>query len=130
MIGFAPDPMNQLSISLFGSFRVSLNGSPTAFEADSAVLTGLSRGQCRERSDRAAKLAALLWPEQTERTAFQNLRKALNRLRRAIGDGASSSRLLSVTVPRCALTPATAARSTSRRLRSCWPLAAPTGTAG
>src|SRR5690606_37487316 len=43
-----------------------------------------------DRPHTRERLAALLWPEQPEQNARQNLRWALNTLRRAIGDADAS----------------------------------------
>jgi|GEM_PF-872338 DNA-binding SARP family transcriptional activator len=80
-----------LSIAVLGPLRVALNegvllegggGKPWALLAYLAVES--DRPHTRER------LAALLWPEQPEQNARQNLRWALNTLRRAIGDAEAS----------------------------------------
>ncbi len=79
--------MSRLSISLMGSFRVTLDGEPvTDFATDNAraLLAYLSveAGQAHRRD----ALAGLLWPDQPSRKARLSLRQALYHVRQAIGD--------------------------------------------
>ena len=74
--------MDHLSISLLGPFRATLNDRPiTRFRADTArallayLVLELQTPHPRET------LAGLLWPEQPNSVALQNLRQALQRLR-------------------------------------------------
>ena len=79
--------MAHLSIRLLGSFQVTLDGQPvTAFESDKvrALLAYLAVEA--ERPHRRERLAGLLWPDTTERSARVNLRHVLANLRQAIGD--------------------------------------------
>lgn len=79
--------MAYLILSFFGPFQVTLEGAPvTAFESDKvrALLAYLAVEA--DRPHRRESLAALLWPEQPEARALQNLRQALSRLRRALGE--------------------------------------------
>ena len=79
--------MARLSIRLLGSFQVTLDGQPvTAFESDKvrALLAYLAVEA--ERPHRRERLAGLLWPDTTERSARVNLRHVLANLRQAIGD--------------------------------------------
>lgn len=79
--------MAALSISLLGSFEVGLEGHPiTGFGTDKvrALLAYLAVEKGRPL--RRETLAALLWPEGTERSARNSLRQALFQLRRALGD--------------------------------------------
>ena len=81
--------MNHLEISLLGPFKVTLDGKPvTRFEADTAraLLAYLALCASTQAPCRRETLAGLLWPEQPEAEARHNLRQALSRLRRAIGD--------------------------------------------
>ena len=92
--------MNRLQISLFGPFRVTLDGEPvTRFEADTArallaylALHARTGAPCRRET-----LAGLLWPEQPEAEARHNLRQALSRLRKAINDRAAALSFLLIT---------------------------------
>jgi predicted ATPase/DNA-binding SARP family transcriptional activator len=79
--------MTRLSLSLLGSWQATLNGEPvTAFESDKvrALLAYLAVES--GRSHRRESLAALFWPERSERNARQNLSQALFNLRQAVGD--------------------------------------------
>ncbi len=79
--------MTHLKITLLGPFRIERDGTllvegtagkPWALLA--YLVAEAERPHARER------LAALFWPDQPEQNARQNLRWALARLRRAIGD--------------------------------------------
>jgi DNA-binding SARP family transcriptional activator len=90
--------VNRLAISLFGPFRVTLEGNPvTQFEANTArallAYLVVDAGTPHHRET----LAGLLWPEQAEAMALQNLRQALNRLRGAIGDREADPPFLQIT---------------------------------
>ena len=79
--------MPRLSLSLLGPFQVTLDGHPiTAFESDKvrALLAYLAVES--DRPHRRERLAGLLWPERSERSARQNLSQALFNLRHIIGD--------------------------------------------
>ncbi len=79
--------MARLSISLFGGFSISLDGSPvTSFDSNKvrALLAYLATETDRAHS--RDQLAALLWPESPDQTARNNLRYALSNLRKTIGD--------------------------------------------
>lgn len=82
--------MARLSISLLGPFQATLHGQPvTGFESNRvrALLAYLAvEADSPHSRDR---LAGLLWPEQSDKTAHDNLRQALANLRRAIGDHAA-----------------------------------------
>lgn len=76
-----------LSVEVLGPFAVRDDRQePVAFEARSAAavvaLTALSRGRSLARES----VASELWPNADESTARTNLRKALQRVRRAIGE--------------------------------------------
>lgn len=87
--------MRQIAIRLLGSFEASVEGVPvTGFEyakvrALLAYLT-LEGAQPVTRS----VLAALLWPEQSERNARNSLSQALTQLRNAFGDREAEEPLL------------------------------------
>ncbi|MDY7078735.1 MAG: tetratricopeptide repeat protein [Chloroflexota bacterium] len=79
--------MARLTISLLGSFQVTLDGEPvTDFATDKtrALLAHLSVEA--DRPHHRDALVGLLWPDQLQRKARQNLRQALSHLRQAIGD--------------------------------------------
>jgi len=79
--------MSHLAISLLGTFQVTLDGNPvTRFRADTARALLAYLAMHAGVACRRDLLAGLLWPEQPEATAHQNLRQALSRLRAAIGD--------------------------------------------
>jgi DNA-binding SARP family transcriptional activator len=79
--------MRHLAISLLGPFQVTLNGDPvTHFQADSARALLAYLAMRADRACRRDQLTGLLWPDQPEPVAHQNLRQALSRLRAAIGD--------------------------------------------
>jgi DNA-binding SARP family transcriptional activator/predicted ATPase len=81
--------MAQLSISLLGSFQVTLDGQPvTGFKSNKvrALLAYLAVEA--DRPHRREVLAGLLWPDWPDREALSNLRYALANLRRVIGDRA------------------------------------------
>ena len=79
--------MTSLSISLLGSFQVTLRDKPvTGFETakERALLAYLAAGT--EQPQQRAMLAEMLWPGRPEGAARANLRHALVVLRRAISD--------------------------------------------
>jgi DNA-binding SARP family transcriptional activator len=75
-----------LKINLLGQFELCLDGDPIEVSSRPArtllVYLILTRGMKHPRE----KLAGLLWPESSEQNARKNLRQALWRLRKAIGD--------------------------------------------
>ncbi len=90
--------MPRLIIRLLGPFEVALDGEPvTGFESDKvrALLAYLSAES--RQPHRRETLAALLWPEMSERRARRNLRGALADLRSAIGDQLADPPFLSIT---------------------------------
>lgn len=79
--------MVHLSLSLLGSFQVTLDGRPVAgFKSskERALLAYLAVEA--DRPHRREMLAGLLWPDWPDRDALSNLRYALSNLRRVIGD--------------------------------------------
>ena len=79
--------MSHLSIRLFGSLEVTLDGQVvTAFKSDKARALLAYLVVEAERPHRREKLAGLLWPEWPEQAARGNLRRVLANLRLAIGD--------------------------------------------
>lgn len=76
-----------LKITLFASFQVALNGrSLTDFATDKARALLAYLAVERQHPHRRESLAALLWPDQPDARARQNLRQALSNLRQALGD--------------------------------------------
>lgn len=79
--------MAPLKITLFASFQVAFNGrSVTDFATDKARALLVYLVVERQQPHRRESLAALLWPDQPEARARQNLRQALTNLRQALGD--------------------------------------------
>ena len=79
--------MTRLSLSLLGSFQVSLDDEPvTAFATDKARALLAYLALETDYPHRRDVLAGLLWPDQPQQKARQNLRQALSNLRRAIAD--------------------------------------------
>ena len=79
--------MKPLSAKFFGPFEVFLDHEPaTGFDSDKvrALLAYLAVEA--DRPHRREKLAGLLWPDFSERSARTNLRRALSNLRHVIGD--------------------------------------------
>ena len=79
--------MTHLSLSVLGMLQVSLDGQPVVgFESNKtrALLAYLAVEA--ERPHSRDELAGLLWPEQPEQAARNNLRQTLANLRHAISD--------------------------------------------
>lgn len=74
------------SISLLGTFQVTLDGRPSVFATDRARALLAYLAVEADRPHRREALAGLLWPDRPESTARQNLSQSLARLRRAIDD--------------------------------------------
>jgi len=91
--------MARLSLYLLGAMQVTLEGTlVTGFESvkERALLAFLADGS--DQAHQREKLAALLWPEQSEPAAHNNLRRVLSNLRRLLGDrNPSGPPLLDVT---------------------------------
>ncbi|MFZ6031156.1 MAG: AfsR/SARP family transcriptional regulator [Chloroflexota bacterium] len=84
--------MDPIHISLFGSFQVRRRDTQvTHFRSDKvrALLAYLALEA--DRPHRRESLAGLLWPESSDQVARDNLRLALLRLRRALGEDSDSS---------------------------------------
>jgi predicted ATPase/DNA-binding SARP family transcriptional activator/Tfp pilus assembly protein PilF len=75
-----------LSISLLGTFQVTLEDQPTVFATDRARALLAFLAVEADRPHRRESLAGLLWPDRPEATARKNLSQSLARLRRAIED--------------------------------------------
>jgi DNA-binding SARP family transcriptional activator/predicted ATPase/Tfp pilus assembly protein PilF len=89
--------MEHLSISLLGSFQVTLDGRPVTdlgTEKARALLAYLAVES--DRPHRRDALAGLLWAESPQSKARQSLRQALSDLRRALGDSDRAVPFLSV----------------------------------
>jgi predicted ATPase/DNA-binding SARP family transcriptional activator/Tfp pilus assembly protein PilF len=79
--------MAHLSISLLGSFQVTLDGQPvTSFGTDKARALLAYLAVEAHRPHRRDVLAGLLWATSPQPRARQSLRQALSSLRRALGD--------------------------------------------
>ena len=90
--------ITQLTISLLGSFQVTLNGEQVAhFGSDTARALLAYLAMHPGTAHRRDALAGLLWPEQPDAEALRNLRVALSRLRDAIGDREADPPLLQST---------------------------------
>lgn len=90
--------MALLEIRLFGSLQVCLDGEPLTelrSEKALALLTYLAVESCQVH--RREKLAGLLWPDYTEKSARTNLRRALSDLRTGIKDEQASPSYLLTT---------------------------------
>jgi DNA-binding SARP family transcriptional activator len=88
----------RLHITLLGMLRVTLDAQPVVDGAAGKVwaLLAYLAIEC-ERPHRREHLAAMLWPDQSDRTARQNLRWALATLRREIADQDAEPPFLLVT---------------------------------
>ncbi len=96
----------QIHLTLFGPYQLTLDGVFVKFATDhSRALLAYLAVEARLH-DRAA-LAALLWPEQPEANARQNLRQALHGLRQALRTVPSLDHLLEITTKTIRLHPAT-----------------------
>jgi predicted ATPase/DNA-binding SARP family transcriptional activator len=75
-----------LNIRLFGPFEADLDGRPVVFAYGKikAILAYLAFNL--GRPVQREKLAGLIWPDQPQEIAFEDLRQALSRLRKSIGD--------------------------------------------
>ena len=78
--------MAHLSISLLGSFQVTLDGAVSNFRTDKirAFLAYLAVESAQPH--RREALATLLWPDSSDDDARNNLRQALYQLRQTIAD--------------------------------------------
>lgn len=86
----------QVNLNVLGHFKLEIDQVAAKFATDStrALLAYLAiEAGTHER----AKLAALLWPEQPEPTARQNLRQTLLFLKQALGNGSAVENLLEIT---------------------------------
>ena len=86
--------MSQLTVNLLGPFQALKDESPLAFRSDKerALLAYLAIEA--DRPHRREALTGLLYPEQEQTQAQNNLRKTLHRLRAALGQTDDSGTLL------------------------------------
>ena len=90
--------MPHLAISLLGAFEVKLAGQAVSgFQSDKARALLAYLAVEADRPHRRERLAGLLWPDFTERSARTNLRSALANLRQVIGDHGATPPFLLVT---------------------------------
>jgi predicted ATPase/DNA-binding SARP family transcriptional activator len=78
--------MASLSLALLGPLHVSRGGQPISFESARVRALLLYLAVEADRPHHRDALAGLLWPEQTNQTARNNLRQALANLRHVLGD--------------------------------------------
>src|SRR5919205_2370993 len=79
--------MRRITIRLLGPFEVTIDETPVttfAYAKVRALLAYLAVE--RQYPHTRAELAALLWPDQPDRTARASLSQALSTLRNALGD--------------------------------------------
>jgi predicted ATPase/DNA-binding SARP family transcriptional activator/Tfp pilus assembly protein PilF len=80
-------PVARLVLRLLGSPDVLVDGEPASGLGSQKLLALLAYLSVEpHRQHLRSRLVALLWPDQPAKQAYQNLRKSLYRLRRAIGD--------------------------------------------
>ena len=90
--------MSRLSIQLFGTVRVTLDGEPvTGFESHKARALLAYLAVEADRAHPREKLAGMLWPERSEQVARAYLRRLLVNLRRVIGDYEADPPFLRIT---------------------------------
>jgi len=86
----------QLQLDLFGHFQLTVAGQPAKFATDHARAL-LAYLAVEARPHQRSSLAALLWPEQMETTARQNLRQALVYLKKALHSEPALAQHLEIT---------------------------------
>lgn len=90
--------MAHLSLSLLGSFEVTLDGQSIAgFKSNKERALLVYLAVEADRPHRREVLAGLLWPEWPDRDALNNLRYTLSDLRRVIGDHKAEPPFLLIT---------------------------------
>ena len=107
LAGRCQSAVPHLRLSFLGPFQGTLDKSPlTGFRADTAralpAYLAVDAGTPFPRS----ALAGLLWPDQPEQVARQNLRQILYRLRTALGDRQADPPYLHVTAKTVGFNPA------------------------
>ncbi len=86
--------MARLYISLFGSYRVTLDGNPLReFDSDKTRLLLVYLAVEAERPHRREHLVGLFWPEQPEDHARRSLSQALYNLRQLLGERGGTGEL-------------------------------------
>jgi DNA-binding SARP family transcriptional activator len=90
--------MAHLSLSLLGSFQMTLDGKPgTGLKSNKARALLAYLAVEADRPHRREVLAGLLWPDWPDRDALSNLRYTLSNLRRVIGDHKADPPFLLIT---------------------------------
>jgi predicted ATPase/DNA-binding SARP family transcriptional activator len=90
--------MTQLSLTLLGSFQVTLGEKPAnGFESNKVRALLAYVAVEADRPHRRETLAEFFWPERQEGVARKNLKQALANLRKAIGDRKAAPSFLRVT---------------------------------
>ncbi len=90
--------MAHLTVSLLGTFQVSLDGRPvTGFKSNKARALLAYLAAEADRPHRRETLAGLLWPDRPDRDALGNLRYTLASLRRTLGDPTATAPFLLIT---------------------------------
>ncbi len=80
--------MGHLALSLLGTFQVRVEGQPVVhFRSANTQALLVYLALQSERAIPRDVLAALFWPEESEKNASNNLRQSLYQLRRLLGDG-------------------------------------------
>jgi DNA-binding SARP family transcriptional activator len=84
--------MTSLSLALLGSLNVSRDGQPiSGFESAKVRALLVYLAVESDRPHHRDALAGLLWPEQPDQVARNNLRQALANLRQVLGDRTAAS---------------------------------------
>jgi predicted ATPase/DNA-binding SARP family transcriptional activator len=90
--------MNQLSLTLLGSFQVTLDEKPViGFESNKVRALLAYVAVEADRPHRREALAESFWPERQEGVARKNMKQALANLRKAIGDREAEPSFLRIT---------------------------------
>ena len=89
--------MSRLVLSFLGGFQVELDGQPlTRFKSNKARALLAYLAVEAARPQRRTALAAMLWPDRSERDALSNLRYTLASLRRTLGEVSTTTPFLLV----------------------------------
>lgn len=108
--------MRRIAIRLLGPFEVTGDGAPLTGFAYAKVRALLAYLAVERRPHQRAELAALLWPDQPERSARGSLSQALTTLRKALGDRGPELPLLLADVQYVQLDPGGAVEVDAGRL--------------
>lgn len=87
----------QLTLSLLGGFQVTQGEASVSFATDRARALLAYLAVEASQSHRRESLTALLWPDDQEKSARQNLSQTLTRVRKAIGDYDTDPAYLQIT---------------------------------